>query len=147
VTAEKWALFFHLLGAFLFVGGTIVAGVAFEVARRRQNPAEIAAILQLARVGVVLVGPGGLLVLAFGLWLVNLQHVGYGAGWVDAALVLFVAAGALGSIAGQKPKRARELALQGHDVHELLDDPMTRALNYLAAAIVVAIVALMVFKP
>ena len=29
---ESWALFFHLLGAFLFVGGVIVAGVAFEAA-------------------------------------------------------------------------------------------------------------------
>lgn len=36
------ALFFHLLGALLFVAGIVLAGVAFEVARRRERPAEIA---------------------------------------------------------------------------------------------------------
>jgi len=36
---EDVALFFHLLGAFSFVAGTIVAGVAFETARRREAPA------------------------------------------------------------------------------------------------------------
>ena len=147
MTEENWALFFHLLGAFLFVSGTVVADLAYEAARRQTKPAEIAAVLGLARIGAVLVGPAGLLTVAFGLWLVHIEHVGYGAGWVDAALVLFVAASALGGYAGQKPKRARELAQQGQDVRALLDDPITRALNYLAGLLVVAIIVLMVFKP
>ena len=33
---EDVALFFHLLGAFSLVAGTIVADVAFETARRRE---------------------------------------------------------------------------------------------------------------
>jgi hypothetical protein len=33
---EDVALFFHLLGAFSFVTGTAIAGVAFEAARRRR---------------------------------------------------------------------------------------------------------------
>jgi uncharacterized membrane protein len=147
VTKENWALFFHLIGAFLFVSGTVVAGVAYEVARRRTNPAQIAALLQVARIGAVLVGPAGLLTVAFGLWLVDIEHIGYGAGWVDAAIVLFVAATALGGFAGQKPKRARELAERGQDPRVLLDDSLTRALNYIAAVLVVAIIVLMVFKP
>ena len=144
---ENWALFFHLLGAFLFVAGAVVAAVAYEAARRRTNPTEIAAMLQVARIGAVLVGPSGLLTVAFGLWLVDIEHIGYGTGWVDAAIVLFVAAGALGGFAGRKPKRARELAERGQDPRVLLDDPLTRGLNYLAAAMVVAIIVLMVFKP
>src|SRR5205823_2871271 len=76
---------------------------------------EIAAVLQVARIGAVLVGPAGLVTIAFGLWLVHIEHVGYGAGWIDAALVLFVAAGALGGFAGRKPRRARELAERGQD--------------------------------
>lgn len=47
------ALFFHLLGALLFVAGIILAGTAFESARRRERPAEIALLLALTRIGVL----------------------------------------------------------------------------------------------
>lgn len=155
VTAENWALFFHLLGAFLFVAGVIVAGVAFEAARRRHRPDEIALLLALTRTGVLLVALGALLVLPFGLWLVHLEHVGYGTGWVDAALALFVATSVLGGIAGRRPKRARrtaarlagEAAPESPELRALLDDRVSLALNYVAALLVIAIVVLMVFKP
>jgi uncharacterized membrane protein len=154
-SAEDWALFFHLLGAFLFVGGAIVAGVAFEAARRRRRPAEIALVLGLTRVGVALVAAGGSIVLLFGLWLVHLGRFRYGAGWVDAALALFVLVVVLGAIGGQRPKRARLLAaeLAARDEHEseelrsLLDDRLARTLNYATVVLLLAIVALMVFKP
>lgn len=153
--AETWALFFHLLGAFLFVGGMIVAAVGFEAARRRHRPGEIALLLGLSRIGVLLVALGALLVLPFGLWLVHLGHWGYGSGWVDAALALFVAASLLGGVGGQRPKRARTLASrlaaeglpESRELRALLDDRVAPALNYLAALLVLAIVVLMVFKP
>jgi uncharacterized membrane protein len=153
--AEDWALFFHLLGAFLFVAGVVVAGVAFEAARRRRQPHEIALLLGLSRVGVLLVAPGAVLVLAFGLWLVRLGHWRYSAGWVDAALALFVAVSVLGAIGGQRPKRARLLAErlaregaeESPELRALLDDRLALALNYASAALLVAIVVLMVFKP
>jgi uncharacterized membrane protein len=152
---EDAALFFHLLGAFLFVAGTIVAGVAFETARRRTTPAEIALLLSLSRIGVLLVGVGTLHVLGFGLWLVHLGDWGYGAGWVDAALGLLATTVLLGTIGGQRPKRARKLAgrltTEGAPVSDelraLLDDRATLAANYLSALMLLAIVALMVFKP
>jgi uncharacterized membrane protein len=153
--AEDWALFFHLMGAFAFVGGVIVARVAFEVARRRHGPAEIALLLGLTRIGVLLVAAGALLVLPFGLWLVHLERVGYGAGWVDAALALFVLVAVLGALGGQRPKRARKLATrlaengasESAELRALLDDRLALGVNYLSAALVVAIVVLMVFKP
>ena len=153
--AESWALFFHLVGAFLFVGGVIVAGVAFEVARRRRRPDEIALLLGLTRIGVLLVAVGVLLVLPFGLWLVHLGDWGYGAGWVDAALALLAAASILGAIGGRRPKRARKLAsrlaaeddAETSELRALLDDPLTLAFNYTLLLLVVAIVVLMVVKP
>jgi uncharacterized membrane protein len=151
--ATNVALYCHLLGAFLLVAGTVVAGTAFEAARRRRRPSEIALLLGLARVGVVLVGAGSLVALAFGLWLVHLEHVGYGATWVDAAFGLLVLVGALGGAGGQIPKRARELAERlgegesSAELRALLDDRAARALNYCAGALLLAIVALMVFKP
>ena len=94
------ALFFHLLGALLFAAGIVVAGVAFEAARRREQPVEIALLLGLTRVGVLLVVGGGLLLLGCGLWLVDLDGVGYGAGWIQAAIGLFVLALLLGGYGG-----------------------------------------------
>jgi len=63
--------------------------------------------------------------------------------------------GALGGIGGQRPKRARKLATQlaqddkeeNAELRALLDDRTALALNYLSAILLVAIIALMVFKP
>jgi uncharacterized membrane protein len=152
---DNVALFGHLLGALLFVSGMVLAGVAFEVARRRERPAEVALLLGLARIGAVLVGIGALMVLGFGLWLVHLGHFGYGAGWIDAALALYVIAVMLGAAGGRQPKQARRLAsrLSAEDapanaeLRRLLDARLARLANYLAAVAVLAILVLMVFKP
>ena len=152
---ENFALFCHLLGAFLLVAGTAVAGVAFESARRRESPGEIALLLGLARIGAVLVVLGMLVALAFGLWLVHLGDWGYGTGWVDAALALLVVAALLGAAGGQVPKRARllasHLARDGQPVSDelraLLRDRRALAVNYGSTLLVLAIVVLMVWKP
>jgi uncharacterized membrane protein len=153
--AETWALFFHVLGAFLLVGGTIVAGAAFEAARRRRRPDEIALLLGPSRVGVALVAAGTLLVLPFGLWLVHLEGIGFGTGWIIAALALFVLAFVAGAIGGQVPKRARLLAerlgrageAESPELRSFLDHRWSRALNYVSALLILTIIALMVFKP
>ncbi len=80
------ALVLHLLGALTFVAGIGLAGAAFEAARRRERPAEIALLLGLTRIGVLLVALGTLLIAAFGLWLVHLGRWGYGSGWVDISI-------------------------------------------------------------
>lgn len=149
------ALCFHLLGAFSLVSGTVVAGVSFEAARRRTSCAEIAVLLGLARIGAVLVVAGTLFAAGFGLWLVDLGHWGYGTPWVDAAIGLLVAVAVIGSIGGQRPKRARvlatRLAAEGHppsaELRSLIDDRTAIALNYLAAAALLVIIVLMVVKP
>jgi hypothetical protein len=152
---ENAVLFFHLLGVLLFVAGIVLAGVAFESARRRERPAEVSLLLGLARVGALLVVSGGLLLLACGLWLVDLEDVGFGTGWVDAAIALFAVALLLGGVGGQRPKQARKLATRlareggqaDAELRTLLDDPLSRVANYASAALVPAILVLMVFKP
>jgi uncharacterized membrane protein len=131
------ALFFHLIGALLFVAGIVLAGVAFEFARRRDRPAEIALLLGLTRIGVVLVAVGGLLVPVFGLWLVHLGNFGYGSGWVDAAIALYLVVLVLGGLGGRRPKEARLLAMRlaaedgpmTDELRALLDDRVSRAEN------------------
>jgi uncharacterized membrane protein len=103
----------------------------------------------------VLVLSGGLLLLACGLWLVGLEDVGFGTGWVDAAIALFLLALSLGGFGGQGPKRARMLATalveEGKpmtpELRALLDAQLPRIANYAAAGLIAAILALMVFKP
>lgn len=149
------ALFLHLLGVLLFAAGIVVAGVAFEAARRREQPSEIALLLGLTRVGVLLVVVGGLLLLVFGLWLVDIEEFGLGAGWIQTSITLFVVALLLGGFGGQRPKQARRLAAQlaaesrpaSPELKALLADRVSLAANYASAALVLAILALMVFKP
>jgi uncharacterized membrane protein len=152
---EDIALFGHLLGAFLFVSGTVVAGIAFEAGRRRGTPGEIALLLGLARIGAALVGLGILAVLGFGLWLVHLGDWSYDSGWVKAAIALFVAAVVLGGYGGQAPKRARQLAtrlaVEGQPVSDelrsLLANRTALLANYASVLLVIAILVLMVWKP
>jgi len=104
---------------------------------------------------VVLVGLGTILLLVCGLWLVELAGIGFGTGWVSAAISLFVMALILGGWGGQTPKRARKLAAQlaekdkpvSVELRALLDDPTSRLANYGSSVLVIAVLALMVFKP
>ena len=96
----EFALFFHLLGAIVFFAVIVLAGVAFSAARKRERPSEVALLLGLSRVGVALVAVGSVLVVGFGLWLVDLGDHSFGDAWIAAALLLFVAAIVLGALGG-----------------------------------------------
>ena len=154
MTKYELLLVAHILGALLFFGGALVAGIAFEAASRRERPSEVALILGLARVGAVIVLVGTVLVLGAGLWLASdIEQLG--ASWVRVSLVLFVLSLVLGALGGQRPKQARRLAVElaraGSDsspeLRRLLHDALSRAANYASSLLVVAIVFLMVWQP
>jgi uncharacterized membrane protein len=154
VSANEVGLLVHLVGALLAFGGVLVAAVAFESGRRRSLPGEIALVLGLARIGALVVVAGTILVLTAGLWLAN-DTDQLGEPWVLASLGLFVGSVLLGAAGGQRPKRARELAAElaaeGHgetgELRRLLDDPLSRALNYASALLFLAVLVLMVWQP
>ena len=154
MTTYELLLVAHILGALLFFGGALVAGVVFEAAARRQRPSEVALLLGLARVGAAIVLVGAVLVLGTGLWLAS-EIDQLRADWVVAALVLFVLALVLGAMGGQRPKRARRLATDlvragensSSELRKLLTDPWSRAANYASSALVIAILFLMVWQP
>jgi uncharacterized membrane protein len=152
---ENAVLYLHLLGVLAFAAGIVVAGLAFERARRRDRADEVALLLGLSRAGAAFVGLGAALLFVCGLWLVELTEIGFGTGWIVAAIVLFAAAMALGGLGGQRPKRARELAERlaeggepiSGELRDLLDDPVSRLANYGSSLLVLVVLALMVFKP
>jgi uncharacterized membrane protein len=147
---DEVALFLHLLGVVMLFSGMAVAAVGLAAARRRERPVEIALLLGLTRIGVVLVTGGLVLAVGCGFWLLDLTEFDLGDGWVAAALGLVVAGAVLGALGGQRPKRARLLAERGADAAELrrlLHDRLSLWLNVAAAAVYLAVLALMVWKP
>jgi uncharacterized membrane protein len=151
------ALFIHLLGTLAFVSGMAVAGVCFEAARRRATSMEIAMLLSLTRSGVLLVVVGAIVAGACGLWLASLSNLSFHTEWVWLSAALFVASVVLGALGGRRPRQARTLArAEGSAdadappsarLRRLLDDPASRACNYLAAVALLVIVYLMVTRP
>ncbi len=150
-----WLLFLHVTGAFFVLGGTVMAGIFNVAALRRERPSEVAVLFRLARVAVIAVGVGMGLTLVFGLWLVRDIGYGWGQTWIVLALVLWVLANALGGIGGEREKRTRRLAerlaaegdARSQELSARLRDPVWLALSWGSGIVIVAILALMIWKP
>ncbi len=150
-----WLLFLHVTGAFLVIGGAVMAGVFNVSALRSERPSDVVLFFRFARVAVAAIGVGMVLTLGFGLWLVHDVGYGWGETWIVLALVLWVLSNALGGIGGKREKRVRDLAerLTGEgdvpspELSARLRDPVSLALSWGSGIVVIAILALMVWKP
>jgi hypothetical protein len=118
VSFDEWVLALHVLSAFAFVAG-IVLFWALIVAVRREDTAEGTIRMEPAvKVGNAAVGIGAGGTLVFGIWLA-FSVGGYDIwdGWIVAALLLWVASGALGQRTGieytKGLTKAQELAANG----------------------------------
>lgn len=151
----QWLLALHVSGAFLFLGAGVIAAALNLAALGRERPSEIARLFGLIRIAVVPLMVGALLALVFGLWLVHEAGYGYGDGWIVAALVVFVVGNAMGGIGGRRDERtarlARELAAGGDapsaELRARVRNPLSLALSYGSGLFLVAILALMIWKP
>jgi uncharacterized membrane protein len=152
---EHGILFLHLAGVLLFVGGSITAAVLRVAAMRRERPSEIALLLRAVRPAVPLVAGGLALAVAAGFWLAAHLDLDLGAAWLSLTFVLLGWVVVVGAIAGRGDRHTRELAerlaVEGDepnaDLARRLHDPLNLALNGSMLVSVVAIVALMVWKP
>jgi uncharacterized membrane protein len=155
VSTYQWLLIFHVTGAFLLLGGGALAASLNLAALGRDRPSDIVLLFGLIRVAVVSISIGAVLAFVFGLWLAHEAGYGYGDGWVVAALVLFIAANALGGIGGRRDDRtaryARELVAAGDqpsaELRARVHDPISLALSYGSGLLLVAVLALMIWKP
>ena len=151
----QWLLVFHVTGAFLVIGGSAMAGIFNVAALRAERPSEVATLFRFARIAVTAIGPGMLLTLVFGLWLVHQADYGWGQTWIILALVLWVLSGALGGIGGRHEKEVRELAERlaaegdapSAELSTRLREPLWLAMSWGSGVLVIGILALMIWKP
>jgi uncharacterized membrane protein len=112
-------------------------------------------LLGAARVGVLLVAVGSLVLLVVGFWLMEIGAYDLANGWLSASLGLFVLGALLGALGGRQPKRARlhaerlaqERAPADETLRTLLDDRVSLVVNYASALVMTAVLALMITKP
>jgi uncharacterized membrane protein len=152
----EWLLFLHVSGAFLFLGGAVVAWVLGIAAARRERPSEIALLLRLTGAAAASVGLGMLLTIVFGLWLVfDLDAYDLWDGWVVAALVMWLLAAGLGGQGGKRDKETRRFAerlaieadVPSDELRARVRDPLALSLNIASTLLGFAILALMIWKP
>ena len=154
MTEYDWALLLHLAAVICFFSGMAIATAAQLGAWRRERSGDVAAVLSVARLGVLVVAVGLVLVLVSGLWLVEETRRSLVDGWISASLLLLVVSLLLGAVGGRKAKLARRLAQSqahgspaGPEVQALLRDRAAMAANVLAAAAAIGILVLMVWRP
>jgi uncharacterized membrane protein len=156
VDRYHWLLVFHMTGVLLLLGGAVFAGILNAAALRRERPSEIVVLYRLARIAVISISVGMPLTLIFGIWLVaDLDFVKWSQTWVILALIGWVLAGALGGAGGKREKETRllaeRLAAEGDapspELGARMRDPLTLVLSWGSGVVVVAILALMIWKP
>ena len=145
----------HVTGAFLFVSGSVAAGVLNVLANRAERPSDAALLLRLITPTVIVIGIGSLSSLVLGIWLWHELGYSIGAFWIWASLVLWAIANALGGMGGKHQRRARKLAEQRasagdtrtDEVRALLRDSRANAISWIAGAATLGILVLMIWKP
>ena len=153
--SSQWLLFLHLTGAFLFVGGAVVAAVLRLAAMRPDRPSHVALLLRAVRPAVPLLGLGLVLVLVFGFLLADRYGYDLGSTWLVLTFVLLGWAVVVGGLTGRQDRHTRELAERlmrdgdrpNTELSSRLRDPVNLALNASLLVATAAIVALMVWRP
>ena len=153
--SEDAILFLHLAGVFLFVGGSTAAALLRRAAMKRELPSEISLLLRAVRPVVPVVAGGLVLALAAGFWLAHRLGYALSETWLTLTLALIAWLIAVGAVAGRQDRKTRELAeslAAKRDAPDAvlsrrLHDPLNLALDASLLLAVIAIVALMVWKP
>lgn len=155
MSTYQWLVTAHVTAAFLFVGGSVAAGILNTLAIRAERPSDTAALLRLVRLTLPLIGAGVAGTLVFGTWLWHDRRLAVGTAWLWAAVALWVLANGLGGIGGRRQARSRELAERlaadgdtpTAELQALLRDRRGTASSFLAGAATIAVLALMIWKP
>ena len=152
-----WALAFHVLSAFAYVGGIVLFWILIVAVRRVETPEETIRMAPIVMVGNAAVGIGAVGTIVIGIYLAfAVDSYAIWDGWIIAALVLWAVSAELGRRTGaaymQGMTKAKELdaaGKQGPD-GELLALNRTQTgviLHSLVSLAVLLILLDMIFKP
>ena len=154
---DDWLLALHVLSAFAYVAGMIVFWALIVAVRKTDTPDETIRMEPVVKIGNAAVGLGAGGTIILGIWLA-FSVGGYDIWdpWIIAALVLWVAAAAVGQRTGAAymdgMNKAKELEAAGQTgpSAELLAVNRTQRglqLHALASLIVLLILIDMIWKP
>jgi hypothetical protein len=157
VSFDDWILALHVLSAFAYVAGMIVFWVLIVAVRKTDTPDGTIRMEPIVKVGNASVGIGAGGTIILGIWLA-FSVGGYDIWdpWIIAALVLWVAAAAVGQRTGaaymEGMNKAKELEAAGQTgpSAELLAVNRTQQglqMHALASLIVLLILIDMIWKP
>lgn len=155
MSTYDWLLFLHVLAAFGLITTSLAVHVLYLTARTRETPGEAGRLLLVVKRVAPIIGPIGLLTLAFGIWLVVEVGYSWSGAWIVASLILFVIGMVGGPLLGKAiapaGMLAGRLAAQGNqptdEVRRALSTPRIAILGLLTGIAPYAILVLMVFKP
>jgi uncharacterized membrane protein len=155
VDLSQWLIALHVSGAFLFLGGGVLAAAFNIAALRSERPSEIALFYGLTRIAVAMIAFGALMTLALGFWLVSDGGYSFSELWLVLSLILWVLAVWAGQVGGMRDRQTRLLAeelaagsnVATPELRARMRDTRTLALSYGSGLMLVAVLALMVWKP
>jgi predicted neutral ceramidase superfamily lipid hydrolase len=157
VSFDDWMLALHVLSAFAYVAGLVLFWVLIVAVRKTDTPERTLSFAPVSKVGnaAIGIGAGGTIVL--GIFLAfSVGDYDIWDPWIIAALVLWLAAAAIGQRTGKAylipVQKAQELQAAGQTGpnSELLALNRTSQglmLQFLASLVLVLILADMIWKP
>ncbi len=154
---DAWMLALHVLSAFAYVAGIVLFWVLIVAVRKIDTPEGTIRMEPVVKVGNGAVAVGGIGTIVLGIWLAfSVGSFAIWDGWIVAALVLWVIAGAFGQRTGvaymEGMTKAKELEAAGQagPSPELLALNRTSngvLMHFLASAVMLLILLDMIFKP
>lgn len=155
VDLSDWLLALHVLSAFAWVAALVVFTVTIVAGWGLTVPSDVVRMFRVSRVGDALIAVGMIGTIVFGVWLA-LDEYEIWDGWIIAALVLWLVAGAVGGQVGKvfnsARGRARALVDEGRDapspeLNAMLRSQRGLVFHTLMILATLALLVVMIYKP
>ncbi len=150
-----WLLALHVLSAVAWIAALVVYTAAIVAGWGQTVPSDVVRIFRVTRVGDALIAIGMLGTIIFGIWLAIDEYEIWD-GWIIAALVLWLAAAAVGGRVGAVYNgvrdRAKALLDEGRDapspeLNAMLRSQRGLVFQGLMILLVLALLVVMIYKP
>ncbi|HEX6032007.1 MAG TPA: DUF2269 family protein [Tepidiformaceae bacterium] len=155
MSTSEWYLFGHLLGVFLMLAAAgLTTGTAIAVARATSAKV-VVTLLDLMRASELYITSAGVvLVLVFGMLLIDKRDFSFGDGWISAAFTLLIVVLAVDhGFLMRRNRKSRALAASlgdgpvNEELRTMLNDRLTTVVGVLLDLSFVVFLWLMIAKP